>query len=207
MSHQAGLEYEHHYWDQNQLVVGIDEAGRGPIAGPLVVAGVVFERGYQNLDIYDSKALSEKKRKQLFLQIIQDAKAYQIKIISPQLIDQLNIYRATQEAMNEIACTIDSYAVLTDAMPLPVCRKPVMSIIKGDQKSLSIAAGSILAKVVRDHIMMGYDHLYPQYGFAKHKGYPTKAHIEKLQQYGVLDFYRKTYGPVARLSQLSFQLD
>ena len=92
-------------------------------------------------------------------------------------------------------------------MPLLNCAKPTLSIIKGDQKSLSIAAGSILAKVVRDHIMLGYDRLYPEYGFAKHKGYPTKAHLEAMEKYGVLPFYRKSYGPVARMNQLALDLD
>ena len=127
--------------------------------------------------------------------------------MTPEEIDALNIYRATQKAMGEIAREINAEAVLTDAMPLLNCAKPTLSIIKGDQKSLSIAAGSILAKVVRDHIMLGYDRLYPEYGFAKHKGYPTKAHLEAMEKYGVLPFYRKSYGPVARMNQLALDLD
>ena len=109
--------------------------------------------------------------------------------------------------MEEIAREINAEAVLTDAMPLLHCAKPTLSIIKGDQKSLSIAAGSILAKVVRDHIMLGYDRLYPEYGFARHKGYPTKAHLEAMEKYGVLPFYRKSYGPVARMNQMTLDLD
>ena len=126
--------------------------------------------------------------------------------MTPEEIDALNIYRATQKAMEEIAREINAEAVLTDAMPLLNCAKPTLSI-KGDQKSLSIAAGSILAKVVRDHIMLGYDRLYPEYSFAKHKGYPTKAHLEAMEKYGVLPFYRKSYGPVARMNQLALDLD
>lgn len=207
MSHQAGLEYEHSFWDQGKHVVGIDEAGRGPIAGPLVVAGAVFDMGYANAEIYDSKALSEKKREKLFSLILREARCYKIKIVTAEEIDTLNIYRATQKAMEEIAREIDAEAVLTDAMPLLHCAKPTLSIIKGDQKSLSIAAGSILAKVVRDHIMLGYDRLYPDYGFARHKGYPTKAHLEAMEKYGVLPFYRKSYGPVARMNQMTLDLD
>ena len=207
MNHQAGLEYERSFWDQGKHVVGIDEAGRGPIAGPLVVAGAVFDIGYANSEIYDSKALSEKKREKLFSLILREARCYKIKICTPEEIDTLNIYRATQKAMEEIACEINAEAVLTDAMPLLHCAKPTLSIIKGDQKSLSIAAGSILAKVVRDHIMLGYDRLYPDYGFARHKGYPTKAHLEAMEKYGVLPFYRKSYGPVARMNQMTLDLD
>ncbi len=207
MSHQAGLEDEHSFWDQGKHVVGIDEAGRGPIAGPLVVAGAVFDMGYANAEIYDSKALSEKKREKLFSLILREARCYKIKIVTAEEIDTLNIYRATQKAMEEIAREIDAEAVLTDAMPLLHCAKPTLSIIKGDQKSLSIAAGSILAKVVRDHIMLGYDRLYPDYGFARHKGYPTKAHLEAMEKYGVLPFYRKSYGPVARMNQMTLDLD
>lgn len=206
MTHDAGTEYELTYWSQGQSVVGIDEAGRGPIAGPLVVAGVVFRPGYVHPGIYDSKAISQKKREALFPEIVKEAQAWKIVIVTPEEIDELNIYRATQKAMHTIAMAVDSAGVLTDAMPLPLCRKPVLSIIKGDQKSISIAAASILAKVVRDHIMLGYDHLYPQYGFAAHKGYPTRAHLEAMERYGVLPFYRKSYGPVAKMNQMALDL-
>lgn len=123
MNHQAGLEYERSFWDQGKHVVGIDEAGRGPIAGPLVVAGAVFDIGYTNSEIYDSKALSEKKREKLFSLILREARCYKIKIVTPEEIDTLNIYRATQKAMEEIACEINAEAVLTDAMPLLHCAK------------------------------------------------------------------------------------
>lgn len=200
-------EYEKQWWSVGKRdIVGIDEAGRGPIAGPLVVAGVCFPKDYHHDEIYDSKKISEKKRKELFQVIIKEATWYKILIVSPQEVDQLNIYRATQKAMENIA---DAYgdAILTDAMPLPMIEKDVLSLIKGDQKSVSIAAASILAKVTRDGIMCAYDTLYPAYGFAKHKGYPTKSHIHAMQQFGVLPFYRKTYGPVAKLNQLTLELD
>lgn len=199
-------QYEKTWWKEGRTsIVGLDEAGRGPIAGPLVVAGVMFPKDYHHETIYDSKKLSEKKRKELFQVIIQDASEFHIAIISPKEIDEKNIYRATQQAMELIVGRFRfTDGVLSDAMPLPGCQTEVVPIIKGDQKSVSIAAASILAKVTRDCIMCAYDHRFPQYGFAKHKGYPTKAHIEALRKYGVLDIYRKSYGPVAKMNQLQF---
>ncbi|MBP3891915.1 MAG: ribonuclease HII [Solobacterium sp.] len=189
-------EYEHQYWQQEKLVLGIDEAGRGPLAGPLVVAGVVFPIGYENKDIYDSKALSEKKREALFEVIQEDALSFTISIVQEKEIDRLNIYRADQEAMKEIALKMMADIVLTDAMPLEI-EKPVFSLIKGDQKSISIAAGSILAKVTRDRLMKEYDKLYPEYGFAKNKGYGTKQHMEAIQTYGITPIHRRSFAPVA----------
>lgn len=193
--------YESAFWEQGyQHVIGLDEAGRGPIAGPLVVAGVCFPPGFTHEDIYDSKKLSEKKREALFDEIQLLAQEYHILIIEPAVIDQKNIYAATQDAMQSIVdAFIQKDAVLTDAMPLPHCSLPMEALVKGDQKSLSIAAASILAKVSRDRIMKEYDRQYPQYGFARHKGYPTKAHLEALHTYGVLDIYRKSYGPVREM--------
>lgn len=185
-------------------IVGIDEAGRGPIAGPLVVAAVAFPPGYFHEEIYDSKKLSDKKRRALFQDVIHQAKEYHIAIIEPAIIDELNIYRATQNAMQTLSEQFSmADGVLTDAMPLPGNTKDVISLVKGDQKSVSIAAASILAKVTRDCIMEAYDKQYPQYGFARHKGYPTKAHIEALHTYGVVKgLYRESYGPVAAMRQL-----
>lgn len=204
---QTENKYELAWWQEGrENIVGIDEAGRGPIAGPLVVAAVCFPKGYHHETIYDSKKISEKKRKELFKEIIRDAKEYHIAIIEPKVIDEQNIYRATQNAMQAL---VDKFrykdGVLTDAMPLPDCTFEVLPLVKGDQKSVSIAAASILAKVTRDCIMYAYDIQYPQYGFAKHKGYPTKAHLEAMHTYGVLDIYRKSYRPVAQMAQL--QLD
>lgn len=198
-------EYEIAWWNQGkQKIIGIDEAGRGPIAGPLVVAAVSFPTGFSHEEIYDSKKISEKKRKKLFREIISLASEYHIAIIEPDMIDSLNIYRATQKTMQKLSeCFQDADGVLTDAMPLPGNELDVISLVKGDQKSVSIAAASILAKVTRDCIMQAYDIQYPQYGFAKHKGYPTKAHIEALHTYGVIDkIYRKSYAPVAEMNQL-----
>ena len=171
------IDFDH--WDLHQDVLGIDEAGRGPIAGPLVVAGVCFEKGFTNEMIDDS-----------------------ILVIEEKIIDKKNIYRTTQEAMLEIAHNAPVDIVLSDAMPLPSLDKEWESVIKGDQKSLSIAAASILAKVTRDRYMKKLDELYPMYGFSKHKGYPTKAHIEALSTYGVLDCHRRSYGPVQKMLEI-----
>ena len=184
---------EHDYWDQNQSVLGMDEAGRGPIAGPLMVAGVIFPKGYQNVLIDDSKKLSEKKREKLFKIIIQDALYYQILVVDEKTIDRKNIYRATQEAMMEIANKAQCDFVLSDAMPLPDIDKPYQAIVKGDQKSLSIAAASIIAKVTRDRLMVEYDKVLPGYDFASNKGYGTKKHIEGLKELGPSPIHRRTF--------------
>ncbi len=186
-------EYENKCWPNNKLVMGIDEAGRGPLCGPLVVACCVLPIGYQNDMINDSKKLSEKKRELLFDQIKQDALFYDVKIVSPKEIDELNIYAATKKAMSKLALEKDVEYVLTDAMPLD--NKKVVPIIKGDAKSISIAAASIIAKVTRDRIMYELDAKYPEYEYRKHKGYPTKRHIELMEEYGIFDIYRMSYKP------------
>ncbi len=188
-------DYEHQYWAQSKLLVGIDEAGRGPLAGPVCVAGVVFPEGYENPDIYDSKAVSEKKRNLLYDQIKEDALWFEILFIEPEVIDRMNILEATRSGMLQIAQDAPCEIVLTDAMKLST-EKTVIDLVKGDQKSISIAAGSILAKVSRDRLMVEYDQQYPEYGFAKHKGYPTKMHMEAIQKYGITPIHRKSFGPV-----------
>lgn len=206
---QTGNEYEKAWWDQGKKkIIGIDEAGRGPIAGPLVVAAVAFPEHYDHPEIYDSKKVSEKNRRRLFKEIIADAQEYHIMIIEPAIIDELNIYRATQKAMQDLSDLFhEADGVLTDAMPLPLSTLDVISLVKGDQKSVSIAAASILAKVTRDCIMEAYDVQYPNYGFAKHKGYPTKGHLEAMHTHGVIDgLYRRSYAPVAEMNQLAFDL-
>ncbi len=189
-------DFEHESWQKDALVLGIDEAGRGPLAGPLVAAGVIFPADYENPEIYDSKAISEKKRELLFDEIMNDALYFSIVIVSPSEIDRYNIYRADQLAFASIAESLPADLVLTDAMPLEL-EKRVIPLVKGDQKSISIAAGSILAKVTRDRIMKEYDAVWPQYGFAKNKGYPTKQHLEALERYGITEIHRKSFGPVA----------
>lgn len=190
-------------WTQHSHILGLDEAGRGPIAGPLVVAGCQFVSGYKNPEIDDSKKLSEKKREKLFAQIKEDASWFMVLIVSEKEIDHKNIYRATQDAMVEIAKAAPSGYVLSDAMKLPGIDKPYEPIVKGDSKSISIAAASILAKVTRDHIMEELDLMYPEYGFKKHKGYPTRAHLQALDTYGVLPCHRRSYGPVQRKCELT----
>lgn len=195
-------EYENKYWAENKLVLGIDEAGRGPLAGPLVVAGVVFPIGYDTKDIYDSKKLSAKKRDELYDLILEDALYYNIQIVDEKTIDELNILQATRMAMTKIALDAKVEVVLTDAMKLYI-DKNVIDLIKGDQKSGSIAAGSILAKVTRDRIMDQLDEIYPEYGFKKNKGYPTASHLAALKQYGPTNIHRYSYKPVFEASQLS----
>ena len=195
-------QYENLYWDKNQYVIGIDEAGRGPLAGPVVVAVVIFPIGYDSKDIYDSKKLSLKKREELYKVILEDALYYNIQIVDEKEIDKYNIYQATKMANERIVLDSKCQVVLTDAMKLQLENYTVYPIIKGDQKSCSIAAGSILAKVTRDHIMDEYDAIYPQYGFKKHKGYPTKAHLQALQQFGPCPIHRFSYGPVMESNQL-----
>ena len=175
-------------WTEHDYVLGMDEAGRGPIAGPLVVAGVIFPKGYKNAKLDDSKKLSEKKREALFYEVLKDALAYKIVFIDEETIDRENIYRATQNAMSAIARDMQCDYIFSDAMPLVDVQTPFEAVVKGDQKSISIAAASILAKVSRDRWMKHLDQYYPQYGLAKHKGYPTKAHIEALETYGLQSF-------------------
>ena len=187
-------EYETIAWNSNELVMGIDEAGRGPLCGPLVVGSCVLPAGYENELINDSKKLSEKKRKQLFDVIKKDALYWNVKIVEPGIIDEMNILEATRSAMQELSGEYKVSKVLTDAVKIP--NQLNIPIIKGDAKSISIAAASILAKVTRDNIMEELDKKYPEYEFKKHKGYPTKRHIELMNEYGVFDIYRFSYSPV-----------
>lgn len=195
------LEQEH--WALNQLVLGIDEAGRGPLAGPLSVAGVVFPIGYANPLIYDSKALSETKRNQLYDTIMEDALYFEILEISEQDIDRYDIYHADMRAMEQIVKDLPCDFVITDAMPIHT-EIPFEAVIKGDQKDISVAAGSILAKVTRDRIMLEYDRIYPQYGFAHNKGYPTREHLAAIEQYGITPIHRRSFGPVAHHQETLF---
>lgn len=194
-------EFENKYWDQDLLVVGIDEAGRGPLAGPVVVAGVIFKKGYDTGEINDSKQLSEKKREELFEIIKKDAYWFDIEVIDNKVIDEVNILEATRLGFEKVAQKAPCDIVLTDAMKLKHSDKTVIDLIKGDTLSGSIAAGSILAKVTRDHIMYDYDSKYPEYGFKDHKGYGTKKHLEALEKYGPLEIHRKSFRPVIQAGQ------
>ena len=188
------LQYEHNLQQQGlNLIAGIDEAGRGPLAGPVVVAGVIMPLDDIIEGINDSKKLSEKKRDKLFELIMQKAIDVQVAVLDSNLIDEINILNATKQGM--LQC-INGFAkvdhVLIDAVKLntPI---PTTSIIHGDALSYSIAAASIVAKVTRDRMMLDYANQYPQYNFAKHKGYGTKEHITLLKQYGPCPIHRKTF--------------
>ncbi len=194
----ANLEYESKYYDKGlTLIAGSDEAGRGPLAGPLVVAACILPKGYQHELINDSKKLTDKKRRMLYETIKKDALAYHIEVIDIETIDKINIYQASKLGMKICLekLSIKPEAALLDAMNLDM-DYPVESIIKGDEKSLSIAAASILAKVYRDDLMIEYSKEYPQYQFDKNKGYGTKVHLEALDKYGITPLHRKTYEPV-----------
>ncbi|MED7789323.1 ribonuclease HII [Francisella sp. 19X1-34] len=186
------------------IILGIDEAGRGPLSGPVVAAGVILDSDNTILGLNDSKKLSDKKRELLYEEIVLKAKAYSIVEVSPQDIDDLNILQATLKAMKQVADNLIGLfdKVLVDGNKLPQWSYNSEAIVKGDSKILEISAASILAKVHRDRICLEHDKLYPQYGFAKHKGYPTKDHLANIKQYGVLDIHRKSYKPVANLLKL-----
>ncbi len=187
--------YEKVYWLKNNVVCGIDEVGRGPIAGPLVVCGVILPINFYHKDIIDSKKLSEKKRLAMFDLIIDKALAIEVEIVNEKTVDQDNIYQATKKAMERIANRCDANYCLIDAMPLN-SYKSCLSLIKGDSKSISIAAASIVAKVIRDGIMVNFDLIYPQYDFKNNKGYPTLKHKQALIEYGYISIHRKSFNPI-----------
>lgn len=194
------LDLEKKYYSKTiKYIAGTDEAGRGPIAGPVVAAAVIFPSKYQNNDINDSKKLTAKKREKLFDIIIKNALAHAIIFIAPKEIDRINILEASRLAMEKALHSLNHRydLVLTDAMKLHREQCEVIPIIKGDSKSLAIAAASILAKVSRDRYMNKLNELYPQYEFNKHKGYPTTRHLELVKKYGIIkDVYRHSYRPV-----------
>ena len=180
------------------LVAGVDEAGRGPLAGPVAVAAVILPQEAHLPRINDSKKLSAAVREELFAQISDIAISYHVALIDAETIDCMNILQATRMGMYEAiaALTPAPDEVLIDAVQLPKLSMPSQSIIKGDAKSASIAAASILAKVTRDRLMDEYDFTYPNYGFAKHKGYGTREHVEAIRTYGVCPLHRKSFEPI-----------
>lgn len=193
-------EYENELYAKNiKYIGGVDEVGRGPLNGPVVAACVVLPKNFELQGLNDSKKLTEKKRNLFFDYIKKNCLAYGIGIVSPEEIDRLNIYQASKNAMikaiEEVLKKIPLEHILIDAIPLRLDIKTT-SIIKGDSKSISIAAASVIAKVTRDKMMYELDEKYPQYGYKNHKGYPTKKHIEAIHKYGLIEGYRKTYGPV-----------
>lgn len=193
------LEYEKELYKKGiTLIAGVDEVGRGPLCGPVVAAACILPINYELEGLNDSKKVSEKKREKLYDILINDAICYGIGIISPERIDEINILEASKEAMKEAINNLKQKPehVLIDAVKLDIDIDST-PIIKGDAKSASIAAASIIAKVTRDNMMIELDKEYPEYGYKSHKGYPTKKHIEAVKQYGVLDFYRKTFAPIS----------
>ena len=190
-------EYENELYNQGiELIAGVDEVGRGPLVGPVVCACVILPKDYYNEEINDSKKISEKKREKLYDIIMQNALSVGIGISSEKIIDEINILEATKRAMKEAInnSKIKPQHVLIDAVKLDI-DIPSTSIIKGDAKSQSIAASSIIAKVTRDRMMDELDKKYPQYMFSKNKGYGTKAHIEAIRKYGIIDEHRKSFAP------------
>ncbi|NLC54319.1 MAG: ribonuclease HII [Erysipelothrix sp.] len=187
--------FEQEYWKLNELVCGIDEVGRGPIAGPLVVCGVILPKNYFDDRINDSKTLSFKRRLTIFDVILENAISIEVEVINEKTIDQENIYQATKLAMQTIADRCKADYCLIDAMKLE-SKKTCVSIIKGDSKSISIAAASIVAKVIRDQIMLNFDSVYPEYDFKNNKGYPTKKHKQALVDNGYIQIHRKSFNPI-----------
>lgn len=194
------LQYEKDLYKKGyNLIAGCDEAGRGPLCGPVVCAAVILPKNYHLEGLTDSKKLTEKKREEFFEIIKKDAIAYHISIIDNKKIDEINILEASRLGM---ILSVDNLSVkpdfiITDAMDLR--KDNCLPIIKGDAKSITIAAASVLAKVTRDHIMYELDEKYPEYELKKHKGYPTKRHLELIEKYGIKDFYRLTYKPVKNI--------
>lgn len=176
-------------------ICGIDEAGRGPLCGPVVAGAVIMPKEYDILYINDSKKLSDKKREEVYEQIVNTAVSWAVGIVSPARIDEINILQATYEAMREAIqkLSIVPDILLNDAVTIPKVDIKQVPIIKGDAKSQSIAAASIIAKVTRDHMMEEYDRIYPEYGFAKHKGYGTAAHIAAIKEFGPSPIHRRTF--------------
>jgi len=187
-------EFERKYSDY-EFICGIDEVGRGPLAGPVVAGAVILPKDCDILYINDSKKLSAKKREELYEVIMEKAVCAKTAVVSPKVIDEINILQATYEAMREAVnkLSVKPDILLNDAVTIPGIDVKQIPIIKGDAKSLSIASASILAKVTRDRLMTEYDSLYPEYGFARHKGYGTKVHIEAIKEYGPCPIHRRTF--------------
>lgn len=187
-------EYEYTY-AACHYICGIDEAGRGPLAGPVVAGAVVLPHDCEILFLNDSKKLSEKRREELFLEIQEKALSWSVGVVGPDVIDEINILQATYQAMRQAigGLPVTPDILLNDAVTIPGVEVMQVPIIKGDAKSVSIAAASILAKVTRDHMMAEYDALFPEYGFARHKGYGTAAHIAAIRELGPCPIHRRTF--------------
>lgn len=191
---KALQKYEREY-AAYQYICGIDEVGRGPLAGPVVAGAVILPKDCDILYINDSKKLSEKKREELYDIIMEQAVAVGIGCSTPERIDEINILQATYEAMREAISKLEPVPdlLLNDAVTIPQVKIRQVPIIKGDAKSISIGAASIVAKVTRDRLMVQYDEIYPEYGFASHKGYGAQAHVDALRRYGPCPIHRRSF--------------
>ena len=190
------LTYERGLWEAGyDLVAGIDEVGRGPLAGPVVAAAVILPKECKIEGVNDSKKLSAKKREELYDIILEKAVSYGIGIVSNERIDEINILQATYEAMREALSQLKPKAdyILADAVTIPMVSTPQRGIVKGDATSMSIGAASIVAKVYRDRMMEAYDEVYPGYGFASNKGYGAAEHLEGIRKQGITPIHRKTF--------------
>ena len=177
------------------LIAGVDEAGRGPLAGPVVAAAVILPPDYNNFQINDSKKLTKAKRDLLFEEIRKHALSFAYEVVSREIIDEINILKATLLGMEK---SVGNLSIVPDIVLIDGNRSfkselNIRTIVKGDGKSLSIAAASIIAKVIRDEIMVGLDSVYPQYDWKSNKGYPTKRHIESIRKFGITEHHRKTF--------------
>lgn len=186
--------YEREY-GKYSYICGIDEVGRGPLAGPVVAGAVILPKDCSLLYLNDSKKLSEKKREELYAEIMEAAVAVGIGYNTPERIDEINILQATYEAMREAVShlSVKPDLLLNDAVTIPKIDIRQVPIIKGDAKSISIAAASIVAKVTRDRLMVKYDEVYPEYGFASNKGYGSSMHIDAIKKYGPTPIHRKSF--------------
>ncbi len=191
---EAMKEYEYAYASY-AWICGIDEAGRGPLAGPVAAGAVILPKDCRILYLNDSKKLSEKLREELFAMIQEKAVAWNVGIVGPETVDRVNILQATYQAMRQAVAGLSQKPdlLLNDAVTIPGIEIPQVPIIKGDAKSISVAAASVMAKVTRDRLMCEYDKLYPEYGFARHKGYGTKEHIAAIREHGPCPIHRDTF--------------
>lgn len=190
------IENEIYEKEHVEYICGIDEAGRGPLAGPVVVASVIMKPDSFIEGVNDSKKVSEKKREKLYEQIIEEAVSYSVGIIDQNEIDEINILNATKKGLTESikGLNVKPERIIVDALDkIDTCGIPYMPIVKGDAKCYSIAAASIIAKVTRDRIMRQWDEVYPMYGFSRHKGYGTAAHIAAIKEYGLCPLHRRSF--------------
>ena len=195
---QNRFSYEKEFWQKNQLIAGVDEVGRGPLAGPVVTAAVILPHNFDLIDVNDSKKLSPKKRKALFPQILAKAVSVSVGLANNDVIDRINIYEADRLAMAHAVqgLKVKPAALLVDAMNVPL-NIPQIKLIHGDAKSNSIAAASIVAKVFRDNLMDAYGEVYPEYDFKHNAGYGTREHMEALKKYGPTPIHRRSFAPVS----------